>query len=98
MMPIYALHRNRLLWDDPDQFNPDRFDPDARHDRYAWLPFIDGPRVCIGAHFAMVEAQIILATLVSRFRFERIRGVDPVPEMVLTLRPRGGVRLKVSPI
>ncbi len=96
MMPIYALHRNKLLWDDPDQFNPDRFGPDAHHDRYAWLPFIDGPRVCIGAYFAMVEAQIILATLVSRFRFEPIAGVDPVPEMVLTLRPRGGVRLKVS--
>jgi cytochrome P450 len=98
MMPIYALHRNRLLWDDPDGFNPERFGPDARHDRYAWLPFIDGPRVCIGAHFAMVEAQTILATLVSRFRFERINGVDPVPEMVLTLRPKGGVRLKVTPI
>jgi len=98
MMPIYALHRNRLLWDDPDSFNPERFGPDASHDRYAWLPFIDGPRVCIGAHFAMVEAQIILATLVSRFRFERIAGVDPVPEMVLTLRPKGGVRLKVTPV
>jgi len=96
MLPIYALHRNALLWDDPDSFKPERFGPDARYERFAYLPFGDGPRVCIGAHFAMVEAQIILATLISRYRFERIKDVDPKPQLVLTLRPAGGVKLKVT--
>lgn len=98
MLPVYALHRNELLWDDPDAFDPDRFGPDATYDRFAWLPFGDGPRVCIGSHFAMVEAQIILSTLISRFKFERIPGKDPKPVLVVTLRPDGGVPLKVSPV
>lgn len=96
MLPIYALHRNHLLWDNPDQFDPDRFAPGHAIDRFAYLPFGDGPRICIGAHFAMMEAQIILATLISRFRFTRIPGKDPEPVLLLTLRPQGGVKLKVE--
>ncbi|MCP5074946.1 MAG: cytochrome P450 [Rhodobacteraceae bacterium] len=98
MMPIYALHRNELLWEEPDAFRPERFADGAEYNRFAYLPFGDGPRVCIGAHFATVEAQIILATLVSRFRFTRIEGRDPKPVMVLTLRPEGGVWLEVEPV
>jgi len=97
MLPIYALQRNELLWPEPDSFKPERFAKGAKYDRFAWLPFGDGPRVCIGAHFAMVEAQIILASLISRYRFEPIEGKDPVPEMVLTLRPKGGVWLNIIP-
>lgn len=97
MLPVYALHRNELLWDDPDAFDPDRFGEGADYDRFSWLPFGDGPRVCIGSHFAMVEAQIILSTLISRFKFERIPGQDPKPVLVVTLRPEGGVPLKVTP-
>lgn len=96
MLPVYAMHRNHLLWPDPDRFDPDRFAPGRTHDRYAWLPFGDGPRICIGAGFAMTEAAIILATLVSRFRFERIPGRDPDPVLILTLRPDGGVWLRVT--
>lgn len=96
MLPVYALHRNELLWEEPDAFRPDRFGPDASHDRYSWLPFGDGPRICIGSHFAMVEATIILSTLISRFRFERIEGRDPKPVLVVTLRPEGGVPLRIS--
>ncbi len=97
MLPIYALHRNALLWPEPDAFRPERFAKGAKHDRFAWLPFGDGPRVCIGAHFAMVEAQIILASLISRYHFGPIEGKTPVPEMVITLRPKGGVWLKLTP-
>ena len=97
MLPIYALQRNEQLWPKPDTSNPDRFAKGAKYDRFAWLPFGDGPRVCIGAHFAMVEAQIILASLISRYKFEPVAGKNPVPEMVLTLRPKDGVTLKVSP-
>ncbi len=97
MLPIYALQRNEQLWPAPDTFKPERFAKGAKYDRFAWLPFGDGPRVCIGAHFAMVEAQIILASLISRYHFEPIDGKEPVPEMVLTLRPKGGVWLQVTP-
>ena len=97
MLPIYALHRNHLLWDNPDAFDPDRFAPDKKPTRYSYLPFGEGPRICIGAAFAQIEAVIILATLLSRFKFERIPGIDPKPVLLITLRPQGGVRLRVSP-
>lgn len=93
MMPIYALHRHHLLWDRPDAFDPDRFL--TTPNRYAFLPFGAGPRICIGANFALQEAVIILATLLARFRFTRIPGRDPQPRMILTLRPHGGVWLDV---
>jgi cytochrome P450 len=96
LIPIYALHRHRSLWDDPDAFEPDRFAPEtaAASHRYAYLPFGAGPRVCIGLSFAMMEAVIVLATLVARFRFERGPGPAPRPRMTLTLRPEGGVALR----
>ena len=98
MIPIYALGRNKLLWDDPDAFRPERFDDRKNIDRYAYLPFGDGPRICIGASFALQEAVIILATLLSRFRFTPVPGKDPEPVMILTLRPDGGVWLKADPL
>ncbi|HHI69483.1 MAG TPA: cytochrome P450, partial [Rhodobacteraceae bacterium] len=93
MLPIYALHRNHLLWDNPDAFDPSRFADPSQIDRFAYLPFGAGPRVCIGAGFAIQEAVIILSTLLSRFRFTAIAGRDPKPVMILTLRPEGGVWL-----
>lgn len=93
MIPIYALGRHHLLWENPDQFDPDRFADRKSIDRYAYLPFGDGPRICIGASFALQEAVIILATLLSRFRFTAVKGRDPKPIMILTLRPEGGVWL-----
>ncbi|MGA1614447.1 MAG: cytochrome P450, partial [Lutimaribacter sp.] len=98
MVPIYALHRNHLLWENPDQFNPDRFAQRKSIDRYAYLPFGDGPRICIGASFALQEAVIILATLLSRFRFTPVPGRNPDPVMILTLRPQGGVWLMAEPL
>lgn len=93
IIPIYALHRNHLLWEDPDHFRPERFADRKAVDRYAYLPFGDGPRICIGSSFALQEAVIILATLLARFRFRPIAGRDPKPVMILTLRPEGGVWL-----
>ena len=96
ILPIYALHRHKKLWSDPDRFDPARFAPGHQTDRFAFLPFGDGPRICIGANFAIQEAVIILATLLARFRFAPIPGKDPRPVMILTLRPEGGVWLKVD--
>ncbi|MEL6476181.1 MAG: cytochrome P450 [Pseudomonadota bacterium] len=98
ILPIYALHRHRLWWENADQFDPENFAPAKTkgRNRYLYLPFGAGPRICIGMNFALIEAQIILASLMARFRFTPMAGVAPVPEMVMTLRPAGGVRLQVS--
>lgn len=98
IIPIYALHRNNLLWEDPDHFRPERFADRKAVDRYAYLPFGDGPRICIGSSFALQEAVIILATLLARFRFRPIAGRDPKPVMILTLRPEGGVWLTAEEV
>ena len=98
ILPIYALHRHRKLWDDPDNFDPGRFADPKAIDRFSYLPFGDGPRICIGASFALQEAVIILATLLARFRFSLVPGKTPKPVLILTLRPEGGVWLNVEPI
>ncbi|MCY4305445.1 MAG: cytochrome P450 [Aestuariivita sp.] len=98
ILPFYALHRNELLWDHPNSFYPERFSSSKSIERYAYLPFGDGPRICIGASFALQEAVIILATLLSRFEFIRVPGRDPKPVMILTLRPEGGVWLTTNQI
>ena len=71
MMP-WTIHRHRKLWDKPDAFMPERFHPENRDkiDRFQYLPFGAGPRVCIGMSFAMQEAVIALAVLLSRYRFD----------------------------
>lgn len=96
MIPIYALGRHHLLWERPDHFDPERFADRKAIRRYSYLPFGDGPRICIGASFAIQEAVIILATHLSRFRYMPIRGRDPKPVMILTLRPEGGVWLQAE--
>ena len=98
VIPIYAIHRHHLLWDEPLRFDPNRFSPAAKADRHrcSYLPFSTGPRNCIGASFAMVEGRVILATLLSRAKFELPEGEIPVPFARVTLRPKNGLKLKVT--
>ena len=65
--------------------------------RFAYLPFGDGPRICIGVSFALKQAIIIFATLLSRFEFEIAAGKDPELEMIFTSRPKGGVWVTTKP-
>ncbi|MEM6740946.1 MAG: cytochrome P450 [Pseudomonadota bacterium] len=97
-VPVYAVHRHKALWEAPDAFRPDRFLGKSPAPRYAYLPFGDGPRICIGARFALQEAIIILATLISRFRFRAVPGKVPEPTLIITLRPEGGVWLEVEAV
>lgn len=90
-VPVYAIHRHRKLWTDPERFDPDRFSDAKAIPRYAYLPFGDGPRICIGASFALQEAIIILATVLSRYRITPVKGRVPTPTLLITLRPEGGV-------
>ncbi|MCK8785417.1 cytochrome P450 [Roseomonas sp. NAR14] len=97
-VPIYALHRHRALWDDPDRFDPDRFAAAAaaaRH-RFAYLPFGGGPRLCIGAGFAMLEAVAILATLLPAARLSPPPGFSPALRLRVTLRPAPGLPMRLS--
>ncbi len=99
-LPTYALHRHEMWWDRPNEFNPDHFSAAAieGRDRFLYLPFGAGPRVCVGANFAMMQAHIILTTLLARFRFKPGPGRVPVPTMSLTVRPDNGVQLTIEPI
>ncbi len=93
----YVLHRHKRLWDDPESFDPTRFLPGAREkiDRFSYLPFGVGPRVCIGATFSIQEAVIILASIMRRFELRPVEGFEVVPVQRITLRPRDGMRLEL---
>jgi cytochrome P450 len=97
-IPIFAVHRHRRLWDDPDRFDPDRFSPERRGKiaRTQFMPFGFGQRTCIGASFAMMEGVAILATLVRGAEFEWDGRHLPEPLSRVTLRPRGGMPLRVT--
>jgi cytochrome P450 len=99
VIPIYAIHRHKALWDDPDRFDPERFSPEreARIPRYQYMPFGAGPRICIGMAFAMMEAVAILATLIRSSRFEIIGDYRPLPVSRVTLRPSHGMPMRVWP-
>jgi cytochrome P450 len=94
----YVLHRQQRLCDDPDLFDPTRFLPPAREaiDRYAYLPFGAGPRICIGATFALQEATLVLATVMRRFRLRVAPGHAVWPLQRVTLRPRGGLPMRIA--
>ncbi|MBO0867164.1 MAG: cytochrome P450 [Micromonosporaceae bacterium] len=97
-MPPWVVHRDPELWPEPDAFRPERWltDPGDRH-RYAYYPFGGGPRQCIGNDFATVEASLVLATLLPRWRLEPAPDAPPVvPLPLITLRPRHGVWLTVA--
>jgi cytochrome P450 len=94
----WSMQRRADLWTNPLRFDPDRFAPeqDKARPRDAWIPFSDGPRVCIGAHFAQLEAPLVLASLLQRADFEPVDMAAETPDESITLRPRGGVRARVK--
>ena len=94
----WLIHRHRLLWERPEVFDPERFAPEqaAARPRFAYLPFGGGPRICIGAGFAMTEALIILAMLGQRYRLRLVDGFPVEPVGLITLRPRRGLRMTLE--
>ena len=89
----YVVHRHPELWSDPEGFDPQRF---AREPpRGAYLPFGAGPRMCIGNGFASMEAELVLATMAQRVRFELVPGGEVELDPSITLRPRHGVTMTV---
>jgi cytochrome P450 len=97
-IPIYAIHRHQSFWEDPDRFDPNRFAPDcpSKPNRFQYMPFGAGPRICIGASFAMIEATIMLATFVRAAHFTLALGFEPEPSARMFLLAKKGMRMQVS--
>jgi unspecific monooxygenase len=94
----WLLHRHEKLWRDPNAFIPARFMPSAPPpDRFAYLPFGVGPRVCIGAHFALVEATLSLARLVGAFRITLLDKAPVMPVGVVTTQPDRSPMFMIRP-
>jgi cytochrome P450 len=93
----WVLHRDPRWWSEPDAYRPERWmdGSAAKVPKYVYIPFGGGPRICIGERFAMMEAVLVLATLLRRCRLE-MAGPDPVPFASITLRPSGGPVMKVA--
>jgi cytochrome P450 len=93
----YLIHRHPQFWENPEAFEPARFalERTAGRLRFAYIPFGGGPRLCIGDGFARLEAQLVLATVAQRFRLEALTGRPVVAEPLVTLRPRGGLPMRV---
>jgi cytochrome P450 len=89
----YVMHRHPDYWENPEGFDPERFRPEraAGRPRYAYLPFGGGPRTCVGNHFAMMEAQILLAMIVREQKIELDPRHTVVVDPVITLRPKTGI-------
>ena len=94
----YVLHRRRGLWDNPDAFDPSRFLGERRDriDRFAYIPFGAGPRVCIGMAFAMQEGIILLANLLRAFRFDLVEGQAVMPHAAGDAAPARGMKMHVK--
>jgi cytochrome P450 len=87
MIAPWLLHRHEKLWDQPDAFVPKRFMSTEAPDRFAYLPFGAGPRVCVGAPFAQAESVLALARLIGAFRVELVDTAPVIPHGVVTTQP-----------
>lgn len=95
--PVYSLHRNECLWDAPNEYRPKRF-LDATLPRGQFIPFGDGPRICIGAQYAETELMILMASVVRRIVFSMTETPVPQPVLTFTMRPGGPIILNAQPL
>jgi cytochrome P450 len=94
----YVMHHDPRWWNEPEHFMPERFSPEREKEilKLAYLPFSSGSRVCLGNHFAMMEAQLILATIAGRYRLSLPNGYVAQMEPLIALRPRNGLEMRVQ--
>jgi cytochrome P450 len=98
-LSAYCTHRHPAFWEEPEVFNPERFSPERSADRprFAYFPFGGGPRQCIGNTFAMMEVQLVLATVAQRYCLRLLPGHPVEPQVLLTMRPRYGLPMTLHP-
>ncbi|RMG83751.1 MAG: cytochrome P450 [Chloroflexi bacterium] len=98
IMSQWAMHRHPNYWEEPERFDPTRFTPEKEQARpkFAYFPFGGGPRICIGNSFAMMEATLVLATIMQQYDVALAQQHEPEPEPLITLRPKGGLQLKLT--
>jgi len=96
-MSQWVTHHDERYYPDPLRFDPERWTPEAAasRPRFSYYPFGGGSRVCIGEHFAWMEGVLVLAAMASRWRFDLVPGHPVVPEPLITLRPKHGIRMTV---
>jgi cytochrome P450 len=99
MIAPYLTHRHPEFWETPLDFNPEHFAPEAvkSRPRYAYYPFGAGPRTCLGMHFALLEAVLVLAEVAQRYRLRLLPGQSVEPVFMGTLRPSADIMMKVEP-
>lgn len=94
----YVTHRHPEFWENPDKFEPERFSPQAwvNRPRFAYFPFGGGPRQCLGNHFALMEAQLLVAAIAQRYRLKTVPNhvVEVAP--LVSLRPRNGIMMRLE--
>jgi cytochrome P450 len=95
LVSAYATHRHPKFWDNPEGFDPDRFTTERARElpRFAYYPFGGGPHLCIGNNFATMEAELLLATILSKFRLDLVPGHKVELEPTITLRSRHGMQM-----
>ena len=97
LIPMWTIHRDARIYPDPLKFDPGRFEGEwkKRYPPYAFFPFGGGPHVCVGSHLAMFEGQLMLPMMAQRFSYETVEQPDIQLQALLTLRPKGGLKIKV---
>jgi cytochrome P450 len=98
MLPQWAVHRSGRWWDNPEQFEPERWTTERQQERprFAYFPFGGGPRHCIGKHLAKLEAQLILARTASQFELDYAREGHFEYRPSLTMHPKDGMPMDIS--
>lgn len=98
LLIVNNVHRHPDFWEKPDEFDPEHFSPKAKEgrNRYAWSPFGAGPHLCIGNNFALLEGTLLLAMMARCFTFEPMVDLPRHPALAVTLKPRGGLPVKVK--
>jgi cytochrome P450 len=97
LLSQYVVHRDPRWWEEPERFNPDRWTPEsaAQRPKMAYFPFGAGTRICVGEQFAWMEGTLVLATLAQKWRMRYEQPLAPVPEPLVTLRPKGGLNVRM---
>lgn len=98
-IPVLAIHHNKEIWgEDVNKFNPNRFAGQSFSQGRHFMPFAAGPRNCVGQSFALMEAKIILSMLICKFKFTISDSYRHAPVIVLTIKPKYGVQVCLSPL